>query len=105
MPFSPGFFKYMIIRMTWTGITLPLIGSVTKLLLLLIFIFYAWKEKSGQYFPMFIWAISSYISWYVFAYQHIMWHTQFDSLLFTATIQLVLVLYFSNLLKNFFKVN
>ncbi len=100
LPFSPGFFKYMIIRMNWVGFTLPLLGSITKFALLLIFIFYAWKEKSTNYLPVFVWAIAAYISWYIFAYQHIMWHAQFDSLIFVATIQLVLVLYLANLVKR-----
>jgi hypothetical protein len=35
--------------------------------------------------------VIAYFSWYVFAYQHIMWHSQYDWLLFAVTIQLALL--------------
>jgi len=96
VPFSNEFFQSMIYRWKWTGLSAPLLFSIPKLWLLIlfivIFIVISIKTKGGEFKMLFIWALLAYGSWYLFAYQHILWHVQYDSLLFAATIQMVLLI-------------
>lgn len=101
-PLSPDFFYSMLSRLSWTGFSFPLLGIISKFCLLILFLFAAYRERKSLLFPAFLWALAGYMSWYIFAYQHIMWHDMYDSLLFAATIQLILIFYAAKKSENFF---
>ena len=46
------------------------------------------------------WALITYVSWYVFSYQHIMLHIAYDSLIFAATVQLTVVMMIGMALRD-----
>ena len=98
-PFSYGFFKSILSRWSGPGFSLPLIFSISKLsLIFLVFILIYTRQQKNENI-LFFWAFTTYLSWYIAGYQHIMWHAQYDSLLFTSTIQLAIVLIFANISK------
>ncbi|MDR5793744.1 hypothetical protein QCE49_10215 [Caballeronia sp. LZ008] len=91
LPFTTKFFDTIRGRMGDTAFVFPW--------------FFQWKLTEGNVFAIatiallvrlqrlsrleklvFVWAPISYVSWYVFAYQHIMWHFMYEWDIFSATI-------------------
>ena len=99
-PFSPEFFKSMVLRWVWNGFTVPLFFYAPKIAVLLVFLILLLRTKDMTFRRLFLWALIAYLSWYVVAYQHIVFHEMYDSLLFAATIQLVFLVYATNYFKN-----
>ena len=92
-PFSLDFFRWIKQRWVMTGWSLPYLFSITKLFLLIAFLIIMFQGKESKIFPILVWSLIAYVSWYVFGYQHIMWHYPYDSILFASTIQLALIVY------------
>lgn len=106
MPFSTGFFTLVRARMNDTALVFPW--------------FFGWKLTEGNVFALatvallmrfhrlnrleklvFVCGPLSYASWYVFGYQHIMWHFMYEWNIFAATIGIgfcILVLQYCSLI-------
>ena len=99
LPLTPGFFALMGARWSHTGWALPMLVEIKKLSFLLLFVWSFWALRGTKAWRVLIWAGLAYASWYVFAYQHIMWHYLYDSLLFALTLQMALVVIWSDRLR------
>lgn len=100
-PLSFGFFKSLVKRWDWTGFSLPLILSISKLSVILVFLYLCHRHRrSGRLMMTMAWALITYVSWYVFSYQHIMLHIAYDSLIFAATVQLTVVMMIGMALRD-----
>jgi hypothetical protein len=91
IPFTSGFFVEMARRLNLAAFSLPFVVTLPKYVFWAIFVALALTARDQQVRWLLIWAVIAYLSWYVFAYQHIMWHSQYDWLLFAVTIQLALL--------------
>jgi hypothetical protein len=91
-PFSLGFVKGMLFRWTGPAFYIEDIFSMSKALLLAVFALTLWLDRSRLWWLLCAWALVTYASWYVFSYQHIMQHFDYDAMLFTCTVTLVMVL-------------
>jgi len=100
-PFGIGFFKSMIIRLSWDGIRIPMFISISKMIFLItLLIFY--KKNICNLRNLCLWAFLAYFSCYLFSYQHMMVHDMYDSLIFSVTIQLGVFLVLASYLKDKF---
>lgn len=93
-PFSPAFFWSLLKRWSWAGFVIPLLAEFSKLAVLIAFLA-LWHRfrRSRPSVLLAIWAVVTYLSWYLFSYQHIMLHLMYDSLIFAATVQLATVIF------------
>lgn len=91
VPFSSGFRWAIMDRYSWSGLSVPFVVIVPKTGFLLFFLLVSLTVREWRDVQILVWAVLTYISWYVFAYQHIMWHAPYDSLLFAVTIQLAML--------------
>lgn len=101
-PFTVLFFKDLLIRLGWVGFSFPYLFSVSKLFVLCstaLMARWVWLDCVSKR----VLGISflGYISWYLFAYQHIMGHKIYDSLIFSTTIQLSFLILFGRYLVNY----
>lgn len=92
-PLTPGFFWALLKRWSWTGFAIPLLASVSKLFVLIAFAWLWRRYRAWRGIALLAtWAVASYLSWYVFSYQHIMLHLMYDSLILACSVQLVTVM-------------
>lgn len=94
-PFSPAFFGEIQHRWDWPGFAFGDWPYLRKFHFLLLAAFTAFAFRTRRDAEILVWSVAAYISWYICAYQHIMWHLQYDSLLFSMTIQLALAIIWS----------
>jgi len=89
-PFSRDFYKHAQARLQESAYSIPLFKTTISKSLLLIFVFLSLGVflYFQDYQPVYIsiWALLTYLSWYVAAYQHIMWHPFYDWLIYSLTI-------------------
>jgi hypothetical protein len=90
-PFTTDFIVRMGSTWSWPALDLPRLLRVSKLALLGVIIVLMARTRCRPSRNILIWSVLAYVSWYVFAYQHIVFHAVYDSLLFAATIYLALV--------------
>ena len=98
-PFWIGFFKSMIVRLSWDGIRIPLFVSVSKMIFLII-LFVFFRQNISNMRNVCVWALLAYCSCYLFSYQHIMYHDFYDTLIFAITVQLAVFIVLGAYLKN-----
>jgi hypothetical protein len=91
-PWSLGFFQEVAIRMNEAGLSIPFLVMLRKGLFVLIFLVLWLTREDRVERDVLLWALICYISWYVFGYQHIMWHRMYDWLLFSVTLQLAILI-------------
>lgn len=96
LPFSEGFFALMRQTCGEPAFVFPgLHMTLTKIFVLLVSSGAALCELHAgrrRGVALYVWGLLAYASWYVGAYQHIMWHRMYDSFLFTLTVGLVFVI-------------
>jgi hypothetical protein len=90
-PFTTDFIVRKGSTWSWPALDLPRLLRVSKLALLGVIIVLMARTRCRPSRDILIWSVLAYVSWYVFAYQHIVFHAVYDSLLFAATIYLALV--------------
>lgn len=98
-PLSPDFLHWFVRvwgLLQWPALKLPTLLIVSKLSIVVIFLLCLARERKTRLLPLFLWAGAAYWSWYVFAYQQMMWHDMYDSLVFAATLQLFMVFYLAH---------
>jgi|GEM_PF-4315301 len=92
-PFTRPFFNDVLLRLGWVGFSLPNLFSVSKLFVFCgTLLMVRLMRFDGVTRVVFAVSFIGYISWYLFAYQHIMGHKIYDSLIFSATIQLAFLI-------------
>lgn len=101
LPFSTGFFAEIDARWDWPGLGVGSTFAIPKSLFLAALCITAAVFRRGPEMTLVVWALFAYVSWYVVGYQHIMWHIQYDSFLFAATIQLSLAVIWGQRLMQF----
>lgn len=88
---SSGFFSEMYRRWTLDGInffnlvTISQLGLVLAFTLLLLFKRFISKKFSRLDVAVTLFSFGSYFSWYIFGYQHIMWHYMYDWYIFAVS--------------------
>lgn len=88
---SPGFFSEMYRRWTLDGlnffnlITISQLGLVLTFTFLLLLKRFISKKFSRLDVALTIFSFGSYFSWYIFGYQHIMWHYMYDWYIFAVS--------------------
>ncbi|WP_129126145.1 hypothetical protein [Geomonas oryzae] len=91
-PFGPEFFSALSQR--WLAVAFSLNAAWWKLserqVLFLLFLagLSQMKRRSGTEMLIICYGVAGYLSWYVCAYQHIMWHTMYDWYIFSLTVGL-----------------
>ncbi|MFT6775174.1 MAG: hypothetical protein ACJA1L_002893 [Paracoccaceae bacterium] len=91
-PLSVAFFKNILFRWTDNGFAIEDLFSVSKALILAVFAWLCVVDRSASWRLTAVWAVATYASWYVFAYQHIMRHYVYDTMLFSCSIALAVVI-------------
>lgn len=91
-PLTAGFVKAMLYRWSDPAFHVEDVFSVSKAVILAVFAAICAIDRSVVWRFVAAWAVATYASWYVFAYQHAMQHYPYDAMLFAPTISLVVVL-------------
>lgn len=88
-PFSQAFFETMKWRGNLSAFSLtdntPALSQFNIMILMAISFFIRIKKISFNEFLIYFYAFFGYASWYIFAYQHIMWHNMYDWYIFSLT--------------------
>lgn len=107
-PFSPDFFNTMNERWHATAFSLTsgsiIISEKYVIILVAIAAFLRPKTISNVDKLIISYGFIGYLSWYVFAYQHIMWHPMYDWYIFSLTMGIsfsLLILIYSNIMFEF----
>lgn len=88
IPFSAKFFTVINERWGSSAFSVPIIGSLTEkhiILAMLIAAAARYGRMASNEALVFAFGFIGYFSWYIFAYQHIMWHPMYDWYLFSLT--------------------
>ena len=106
LPFGPGFIS--ILNERWSSTAFALIEAGFKLteleVILMIALVIVMRLKSMLAVEKMIiaYGVLGYLSWYIFAYQHIMWHQMYEWYIFSLTIglafSLLLIIYLNQLI-------
>jgi len=91
-PFTLGFVKSVLYRWSDPAFHIEDIVSVSRFVVLVVFAALCLRDRSTAWRLAAGWAVATYASWYVLAYQHSMQHYAYDAMLFTCTVALVTVL-------------
>jgi hypothetical protein len=100
-PFTGLFFEDLLLRLGWVGFSLPHLFSISKLFVLCLtalMVRWMWSDRVSK--RLISVSLLAYVSWYLFAYQHIMGHKIYDSLIFSTTIQLSFLILVGRFVDN-----
>lgn len=113
-PFSPDFL--FRIQQRWSMVAFSIIqtgfqiSQLGVILLMAFILVLRLKTMSNIESMIFTYSVAGYLSWYVFAYQHIMWHVMYDWYIFALTVglafSLLMIIYLNagiELILKFFK--
>jgi hypothetical protein len=91
LPFTVGFVKNILFRWGEPALAIKDVISLSKALVLVIFAWFCVTDRSLLWRLVAAWAVLTYASWFVLAYQHSMQHFHYDAMLFSCSITLVVV--------------
>jgi len=106
-PFSPAFYATLKERWSLPAFSLvngwPALSELAVIVLLLLGGAVRWRWAPARERAIYLYGFAGYMSWYIFAYQHIMWHNMYDWYIFALTLGLAFsfltLLYVSMLLR------
>jgi hypothetical protein len=108
VPFSSEFINTIVTR--WNSPAFSIIPDRASLsekniiILMIITLLLRLKTITNTEKIIYLYAFLSYVSCYIFSYQHIMWHARYESYIFSLTLGIsfsMLVLYYCSLTTNF----
>lgn len=112
-PFSSSFFETMNSRWSSSAFSIkpewPSISELDVILAMMIGLLIRYDKMAVNEKLIYTFGFVGYISWYIFAYQHIMWHSMYDWYIFSLTMglsfSLLAILYITSFvghIKNIF---
>ena len=104
-PLSAAFVKRMLRRYSEPGLQIPplpgfaaSVPKVTMLCALMGLLLARSRVVAMADWLLLSWAAAAYISWYILAYQHMLWHHMFDGLVFSWSFGLAIAMLFHRLI-------